>query len=142
MCISRCCHSQAAKGMGAPSGAFRGGFFREMACFMAAKGTKWPLYAFRGRKTRKKAEIKKLSHTEFRPIYDAFDVLDFTNIYKESGDLVGYDGWTLKCTISNIMSEISVKLWCPSESPEKPETTKLLQACEKVFSLFEENQEK
>ena len=90
----------------------------------------------------KKAEIKKLSHTEFRPIYDAFDVLDFTNIYKESGDLVGYDGWTLKCTISNIMSEISVKLWCPSESPEKPETTKLLQACEKVFSLFEENQEK
>ena len=84
-----------------------------------------------------KSEIKKLSHTDFRPIFDAFNDLDFTKAWKESGDIVGYDGWTLKCTISNVSSEISVQLWCPAESPENPETTKLLQACEKVFSLFE-----
>lgn len=86
-----------------------------------------------------KSEIKKLSHTDFRPIFDAFNDLDFTKAWKESGDIVGYDGWTLKCTISNVSSEISVQLWCPSEFPENPETTKLLKACEKVFDLFEDN---
>ncbi|MCR5436897.1 MAG: hypothetical protein K6E97_07525 [Treponema sp.] len=86
---------------------------------------------------KEKAETKKLTHTDFRPIFDAFNELDFTKAWKESGDIVGYDGWTLKCTISNVSSETSVKLWCPAESPENPETTKLLQACEKVFSLFE-----
>ena len=79
---------------------------------------------------------KKLSHTEFRPIYDAFNALDFTKVYQESGDLVGCDGWTLRCTISNVMSEISVQVWCPSESPEVPETTKLLKACNMVIDLF------
>lgn len=85
------------------------------------------------------SEIKKLSHTDFRPIFDAFNDLDFTKAWKESGDIVGFDGWTLKCTISNVSSKISVQLWCPSESPENPETTKLLKACEKVFDLFEDN---
>ena len=84
-----------------------------------------------------KPESKKLSHTEFRPIFDAFNVLDFTKVFQESGDLVGCDGWTLRCTISNVMSEISVQVWCPSESPEVPATTKLLQACNMVFDLFE-----
>ena len=86
---------------------------------------------------KEKAETKKLTHTDFRPIFDAFNELDFTKAWKESGDIVGMDGWTLKCTISNVSSEISVQLWCPSDSPETPETTKILQACEKVFSLFE-----
>ena len=86
---------------------------------------------------KEKTETKKLSHTDFRPIFDAFNDLDFTKAWKESGDLVGCDGWSLKCTISNVMSEISVKLWCPSESSETPETTKILQACEEVFSLFD-----
>ena len=84
-----------------------------------------------------KPETKQLSHVEFRPIFETFNDLDFTKAWKESGDFIGCDGWTLKCTISNISSEISVKLWCPSDSPETPETTKLLHACEKVFSLFE-----
>lgn len=84
-----------------------------------------------------KPETKQLSHVEFRPIFETFNDLDFTKAWKESGDLIGCDGWTLKCTISNISSEISVKLWCPSDSPETLETTKLLHASEKVFSLFE-----
>ena len=88
---------------------------------------------------KEKAEIKKLTHADFRPIFDAFNDLDFTKAWKESRDVVGMDGWTLKCTISNISSEISVQLWCPSESPENQETNKLLKACETVFSLFEKN---
>ena len=88
-----------------------------------------------------KPVTKKLTHTEFRPIYDAFNALDFTKVYQESGDLVGCDGWTLRCTISNVMSEISVQVWCPSESPEAPATTKLLQACNMVFDLFPEEEE-
>ena len=83
-----------------------------------------------------KPVTKKLSHTDFCPILDAFNALDFTKVYQESGDLVGCDGWTLRCTISNVMSEISVQVWCPSESPEAPATTKLLQACNMVFDLF------
>ena len=88
-----------------------------------------------------KTETKNLSHTEFRTIFDAFNALDFTKIYQESGDLVGCDGWTLRCTISNVMSEISVQVWCPSESPENPETNKLLQACDKVYNLFKTEDE-
>lgn len=85
-----------------------------------------------------KPETKKLSYTEYRPIADAFDNIDFQKVFKESGDLVGYDGWTLKVTLSNVMSGITVSLWCPSESPETPETTKLLIACNKVCDLFPE----
>ena len=88
-----------------------------------------------------KPETKKLSHTEFRPIFDAFNDLDFTKAWKEAGDVVGLDGWTLKCTISNVSTEISVKLWCPLESNETPETSKLLKACNKVFDLFEKKDE-
>ena len=85
-----------------------------------------------------KPETKKLSHTEYRPIADVFENIDFQKVFKESGDLVGYDGWTLKVTLSKVMSGISVSLWCPSEDPSKPETTKLLQACEKVCALFDQ----
>ena len=84
-----------------------------------------------------KPEIKKLSHADFRPVFDAFNNLDFTKAWKESGDLVGFDGWTLKCQIYHVASEISISLWCPEKHHSKPETTKLLEACEKVFSLFQ-----
>ena len=84
-----------------------------------------------------KPETKKLSHTDFRPIFDAFNALDFTKVWKESGDLAGFDGWTLECTIYHVSTEISIRLWCPEKDQSKPETTKLLEACEKVFSLFE-----
>ena len=35
----------------------------------------------------------------------------------------------------------SAQVWCPSESPEVPATTKLLQACNMVFDLFEIEEE-
>ncbi len=84
-----------------------------------------------------KPETKKLSHTDFRPIFDAFNDLDFTKVWKESGDLGGFDGWTLECTIYHVSTEISIRLWCPEKDQSKPETTKLIEVCEKVSSLFE-----
>ena len=83
-----------------------------------------------------KPEIIKLSTADYKPIEAAFDKLDFTKIFKESSDLIGYDGWTLKCTIKKGMSKISILLWCPSKSKEIPETTKLVKACDKVIKLF------
>lgn len=83
-----------------------------------------------------KPETKKVSTEEFSQIEAAFDKLDLTKIYKESGGNFGCDGWTLKCTIGQIMSNISVMLWCPSKHKEYPETTKLLRACDMIFSLF------
>lgn len=85
-----------------------------------------------------KPVTKKITHTEYQPIVDAFENIDFQKVFKESGDSFGCDGWTLKVTISKIMSGISVSLWCPSKNSEIPETTKLLRTCEKVWALFNE----
>ena len=81
----------------------------------------------------------KLPLADYSPIADVFENLDFPKILAESDVLMGYDGWILKCTISNGMTVVSVSLWCPSEDPSKPETTRLLQACEKVCALFGED---
>ena len=81
----------------------------------------------------------KLPLAEYGPIADVFENLDFPKILAESDVLMGYDGWILKCTISNGMTGVSVSLWCPSEDPSKTETTRLLQACEKVCALFGED---
>ena len=80
----------------------------------------------------------KLPLTEYCPIANVFDNLDFPKILAENDVLVGYYGWILKCTISNGMTKVSVSLWCPSEDPSKPDTTKLLQACDKICALFGE----
>ena len=85
-----------------------------------------------------KPESKTLSDTEYSSFLDSFKNIDFQKVFHESGALVGCDGWTLTVTSSNVMSGISVSLWCPSEDPEKPETTKLLKACNKVCNYFPE----
>ena len=75
---------------------------------------------------------------EYKTIADTFENIDFKKILEESDVLMGYDGWILKCTISKGITDVSVSLWCPSKDPEKPETTKLLDACNKVCNLFPE----
>lgn len=85
---------------------------------------------------KEKTATKKLSAAEFKPIEDAFNKLDFTKVFIESGDNFGCDGWTLKCTIGKVISNISVLLWCPSSHQDIPETTKLLKACDMIFNLF------
>ena len=78
---------------------------------------------------------KKIPVAEYQKIAALFEALDFLKIFKEGND--GLDGWTLQCTLQNGISAASVTIWCPEKDQSKPETTKLLEACEKVFSLFE-----
>ena len=84
----------------------------------------------------------ELSPKEYQPIADAFDNINFYTVLEESNILMGYDGWVLKCTISKGMTNLTVSLWCPEEDSSKPETTKLLQACNMVFDLFPEEEDK
>lgn len=81
------------------------------------------------------SDIVKISLKEFKSIGDVFENINFDTILKESDVLNGYDGWILECTISNGMTKASVSLWCPEVDPVKPETTKLLKACEKICAL-------
>lgn len=95
-------------------------------------------YAVKEFGKRRKPVTKKIPVTDYQKIADAFLDLDFSEIYKESGDLVGFDGWTLKCTIQYVNTELSILLWCPSKDKSTPETTKLLEAYDLVTGLFEE----
>ena len=75
-----------------------------------------------------KPEVKRFSYADIRQFFDLFNNLDFTKAWRESGNLVGFDGWTLKCKIYHAATEISIRLWCPSKDESNPETTKLLEA--------------
>ncbi len=83
-------------------------------------------------------KTKNISLKKYTPINDVFENINFSKILEENDILIGYDGWILKCTVSNGMTEVTVSLWCPEKNPSKPETTKLLKACDKLFNLFPE----
>ena len=86
--------------------------------------------------TEEKSQMKELSFADYQPIAEAFEKINFYTVLEESDIIKGYDGWTLNCIVSKGMTNLSVSLWCPNEDPSKPETTKLLRACIKVFDLF------
>lgn len=96
-------------------------------------------YETEGFGKRKKPVTKKIPVSDYQKIADAFSDLDFSEICKESSDLMGCDGWTLKCTFRKGMTVLSIVLWCPSKDKSIPETTKLLEACDLVTGMFEEN---
>lgn len=84
----------------------------------------------------------EMSLDEYFPIGDLFENIDFSKVSKECKeckDIENNDEWILECSISNKDTNHSIKLWCPSEDPSTPETTKLLQACNKICSLFDED---
>lgn len=84
----------------------------------------------------KEPHIRELSLQKPQTISKSFENINFYKILEESDILMGYDGWILKCTVSNGMTEVTVSLWCSDKDPTKPETTKLLKACDKVCNLF------
>lgn len=84
----------------------------------------------------KEPHIRELSLQDPQTISKSFENINFYKILEESDILMGDDGWILKCTVSNGMTEVTVSLWCPDKDPTKPETTKLLKACDKVCNLF------
>lgn len=84
----------------------------------------------------KEPHIRELSLQDPQTISKSFENINFYKNLEESDILMGDDGWILKCTVSNGMTEVTVSLWCPDKDPTKPETTKLLKACDKVCNLF------
>ena len=80
---------------------------------------------------------KTISKADFDKIAKAFFEINIIEVVNEQPDLMGLDGWILNCSIQNGTAKISARLWCPEKDQSKPETTKLLEACEKIFSFFE-----
>ncbi len=95
-------------------------------------------YETEGFNKKSKLLNKSISQTDAKKINDAFSALDFSKIFKETDDLLGCDGWTLTCTLEFRMNQVSVDVWCPNDSSKKPETTKLVKACELLESVFEQ----
>ena len=84
---------------------------------------------------------KNISLAVTKKINDAFSALDFSKIFKETDDLIGNDGWTITCTLEFRMNQVSIDVWCPKGGSSKPETTKLVKACELFESIFEQTNE-
>lgn len=81
---------------------------------------------------------KSITRNEYDALLSAFESVDFNKVYKENKDKEGLDGWTLSCEISNGIVHISVGVWAPSVDDPNPESLKFLEACNKVFKIFEE----
>lgn len=95
-------------------------------------------YEAEGFNKKSKPVRKTISQTDIKKINEAFSALDFSKIFKETDDLLGMDGWTLTCTLEFRMNQVSVDVWCPNDSSSKPETAKLVKACELLESVFEQ----
>ena len=93
-------------------------------------------YEAEGFNKKSKPVNKSISQTDAKKINEAFSALDFSKIFKETDDLLGCDGWTLTCTLEFRMNQVSVDVWCPNDSSSKPETAKLVKACELLESVF------
>lgn len=93
-------------------------------------------YEAEGFNKKSKPVKKTISQTDIKKINEAFSALDFSKIFKETDDLLGMDGWTLTCTLEFRMNQVSVDVWCPNDSSSKPETAKLVKACELLESVF------
>ena len=108
----------------------------ETITIIQGNGTADFVYEVVGFKYNQKPVTKKTSCSESRLIFEAFEALNFTEIFKESGVFFGCDGWTLKCTLRICSNILSVSLWCPAKDTSKPETKKLLEACEMVYNII------
>lgn len=95
-------------------------------------------YEAEGYNKKSKPVNKTVSQTDANKINEAFSALDFSKIFKETDDLLGMDGWTLTCTLEFRMNQVSVDVWCPNDSSSKPETVKLVKACELLESVFKQ----
>lgn len=93
-------------------------------------------YEAEGFNKKSKPVKKTISQIDIKKINEAFSALDFSKIFKETDDLLGMDGWTLTCTLEFRMNQVSVDVWCPNDSSSKPETAKLVKACELLESVF------
>lgn len=88
-------------------------------------------------KKTKKLDERSITKDEFNKIFNAFMEVNFNEFFNENPDLIGCDGWTLILSIHNGSAEIKASIWCPEKDSSKPETTKLIEACELVCPVFD-----
>lgn len=85
---------------------------------------------------KEESERKTLSAADFRPIADAFENLDYTQIFKESDNLPYCDCSYLTCEFVSGKSSVSLSLYCKLQDTTVSEISKLFDACKMVFDLF------
>lgn len=85
----------------------------------------------------KKLDEKSITKDGYDKIFNAFMNVNFNEVFNENPDLIGFDGWTLICSIENGTVEICASVWCPEKDSSKPETSKLIEACELVCPVLE-----
>lgn len=85
----------------------------------------------------KKLDEKEITQADYDKILKAFTNVNFHTVFNENPDLLGCDGWTLICSIHNGTSKLSIEVWCPEKDSSKPETTKLIEACELICPILE-----
>ena len=81
---------------------------------------------------------KRYSFARYEKIAALFESVDFSKVFNENRHQIGLDGWRINCSISSGFTRNTIDVWCPEKSEEKPETTKLLEACETMFGLVGE----
>lgn len=84
----------------------------------------------------KKIKTVKISDDEFNKILDTIENLDYSLIYKEQPCGLGFDGWSLICTVRTGLTTLSIEVWCPEKKENNSETNKMIEICEYVFSLM------
>lgn len=84
----------------------------------------------------KKIKTVKISDDEFNKILDTIENLDYSLIYKEQPCGLGFDGWSLICTVRTGLTTLSIEVWCLEKKDNNPETNKMIEICEYVFSLM------
>lgn len=85
----------------------------------------------------KKLDERSITKDDYEKILKAFMDVNFNAVFNENPDLIGADGWTLICSIENGTSRISIAVWCPEKDLSKPETLKLIEACELVCPVLD-----
>ncbi len=81
---------------------------------------------------------KKISILEYAKLKDEVQTLSLEKIFHENLGSMFLDGWTLRFAVLSGSTELKIEVQCPEKSDAKPETTKLLDFCEKFFSFSEE----
>lgn len=90
---------------------------------------------------KEEPQTRELSLKESQSISGAFENFNFNKILEESYLRIGHNGWYLRCYVSKGVTTVCISLWSPVEDPSKPETTKLIKACNKIIDLFPKEKE-
>ena len=85
----------------------------------------------------KKLDVRNITKDDYDKLYKAFMNVNFNEVFNENPDLLWFCSWTLICSFENGTAVISASVKCPEKDPSKPETTKLIEACELVCPVLD-----